>query len=119
MPRRKKGQPIDGWLVIDKPKGMGSTDVVSKARWACQARKAGHAGTLDPLATGVLAIAFGEATKTVPYVQDGLKTYRFTVRWGSARPSSPPSRSAVRAPMIWRERARRRNSNPGRSGSRA
>lgn len=85
MPRRRKGRPIDGWLVIDKPAGMGSTDVVSKARWACQAQKAGHAGTLDPLATGVLAIAFGEATKTVPYAMDGLKTYRFTVRWGEAR----------------------------------
>ncbi|MEL6979935.1 MAG: tRNA pseudouridine(55) synthase TruB [Pseudomonadota bacterium] len=84
MPRRRKGRRIDGWLVVDKPKGVGSTDVVSKARWALQAQKAGHAGTLDPLATGVLAIAFGEATKTVPYAQEGAKTYRFTVRWGSA-----------------------------------
>ncbi|MEM9724804.1 MAG: tRNA pseudouridine(55) synthase TruB [Pseudomonadota bacterium] len=87
MPRRKKGRAIDGWLVIDKPAGMGSTEVVSKARWALQARKAGHAGTLDPLATGVLAVAFGEATKTVPYAQDGLKTYHFTVKWGEARDS--------------------------------
>ena len=85
MPRRKKGRPIDGWLVIDKPSGMGSTNVVSKARWALQAQKAGHAGTLDPLATGVLAIAFGEATKTVQYAMDGRKTYRFTIRWGEAR----------------------------------
>ena len=84
MPRRKKGRPIDGWLVIDKPQGVGSTDVVSKARWALQAQKAGHSGTLDPLATGVLAIAFGEATKTIPYAQEGAKTYRFTVRWGAA-----------------------------------
>lgn len=85
MARRKKGRPIDGWLVIDKPSGVGSTDVVSKARWALQAQKAGHAGTLDPLATGVLAVAFGEATKTVQYAMDGAKTYRFTVRWGEAR----------------------------------
>lgn len=84
MARRKRGNPIDGWLVIDKPVGVGSTDMVSKARWALQAQKAGHAGTLDPLASGVLAIAFGEATKTVPYVQDSPKHYRFTVRWGGA-----------------------------------
>lgn len=82
MARRKKGLPIDGWLVIDKPEGVGSTAVVSKARWALRAQKAGHSGTLDPLATGVLAVAFGEATKTVPYAQDGEKRYRFTVQWG-------------------------------------
>ena len=84
MARRKKGAPVHGWLVIDKPSGVGSTKVVSKARWALNARKAGHAGTLDPLATGVLAIAFGEATKTVPFVTDADKGYRFTVRWGVA-----------------------------------
>lgn len=82
MSRRRKGRPVDGWLIIDKPLNVGSTEVVSKARWALQARKAGHAGTLDPLATGVLAVAFGEATKTVPFVTDALKGYRFTVRWG-------------------------------------
>lgn len=82
MARRKKGRPVSGWLVIDKPLHLGSTEVVSKARWALQAQKAGHAGTLDPLATGVLAIAFGEATKTVPYASDGLKGYRFTIRLG-------------------------------------
>jgi tRNA pseudouridine55 synthase len=80
--RRKKGRAVDGWLVIDKPWDVGSTEVVSKARWALNARKAGHAGTLDPLATGVLAIAFGEATKTVPFVTDALKGYRFTIRLG-------------------------------------
>lgn len=82
MGRRKKGRDVHGWLIIDKPLNVGSTEVVSKARWALQAKKAGHAGTLDPLATGVLAVAFGEATKTVPFVTDGLKGYRFTVRLG-------------------------------------
>lgn len=85
MGRRKKGRPIHGWLVLDKPYDMGSTEAVSKLRWLFDAQKAGHAGTLDPLATGLLPIAFGEATKTVPYVQDGLKTYRFTARWGEQR----------------------------------
>lgn len=87
MGRRKRGRVIDGWLLIDKPAGMGSTDVVSAARRALDARKAGHAGTLDPGATGLLAIAFGEATKTVPFAMDGRKTYRFTVRWGQATDS--------------------------------
>lgn len=87
MARRKRGRIIDGWLIIDKPTGMGSTDVVTAARRAFDARKAGHAGTLDPMATGLLAIAFGEATKTVPFAMDALKTYRFTVRWGVATES--------------------------------
>ncbi|MFT4792969.1 MAG: tRNA pseudouridine55 synthase [Paracoccaceae bacterium] len=82
MARRKKGRPISGWLVVDKPLNVGSTSVVAKVRWVFQAQKAGHAGTLDPLATGILAIALGEATKTVPYVTDALKAYRFTVCWG-------------------------------------
>ena len=84
MGRRKKGDPVHGWLVVDKPEGVTSTQVVGRARWAFNAQKAGHAGTLDPLATGLLAVAFGEATKTVPYAQDGLKTYRFVARWGEA-----------------------------------
>ena len=84
MARRRRGRPVDGWLIIDKPVGVTSTQVVAKVRWAAQAQKAGHAGTLDPLATGVLAVALGEATKTVPYVADSLKAYRFTVRWGQA-----------------------------------
>ncbi|KQZ94007.1 tRNA pseudouridine synthase B [Mesorhizobium sp. Root157] len=79
---KKKGRPISGWVVLDKPVGMGSTDAVSKVKWLFQAEKAGHAGTLDPLASGMLPIALGEATKTVPYVQDGAKIYRFTVAWG-------------------------------------
>ncbi|MEM9139658.1 MAG: tRNA pseudouridine(55) synthase TruB [Pseudomonadota bacterium] len=82
MARKKRGQPIHGWLVIDKPLGATSTAVVNKVRWALNAQKAGHAGTLDPLATGVLAVALGEATKTVPIAQEGDKTYRFTMRLG-------------------------------------
>ncbi len=82
MARKKKGRPVSGWLVLDKPFELGSTQAVGKVRWLFQAQKAGHAGTLDPLATGVLPIALGEATKTVPYVTDGEKSYRFTVRWG-------------------------------------
>ncbi len=70
---RKKGRDINGWLIVDKPAGVNSTAVVAKVRWALDAKKAGHAGTLDPDATGVLAIALGEATKTVPIVTDALK----------------------------------------------
>lgn len=81
---RRKGRDISGWLVIDKPAGLTSNAVVNKVRWAFDAKKAGHAGTLDPDATGVLAIALGEATKTVPFVTDALKAYRFTVRLGQA-----------------------------------
>jgi tRNA pseudouridine55 synthase len=84
MARRKKGRAIHGWLVLDKPAGMTSTQAVGAVRRLFDARKAGHAGTLDPLATGVLPIALGEATKTVPYAVDGAKHYRFTVRWGTA-----------------------------------
>ena len=86
MRRRKpRGRSLDGWLIIDKPAGMTSTDVVNKVRRAFDAQKAGHGGTLDPLATGLLPIAFGAATKTVPYVMDGTKLYRFTLRFGEAR----------------------------------
>ncbi|QUJ76507.1 tRNA pseudouridine(55) synthase TruB [Sulfitobacter albidus] len=84
MARKRKGRDISGWVVIDKPAGITSTAVVNKLRWAFEAKKAGHAGTLDPEATGVLAIAFGEATKTVPYITDALKAYEFTVRLGQA-----------------------------------
>ena len=82
---KKKGRPVSGWVVLDKPVGMGSTEAVSKVKWLFQAEKAGHAGTLDPLASGMLPIALGEATKTVPYVMDGAKVYRFTVAWGEER----------------------------------
>jgi tRNA pseudouridine55 synthase len=84
MARHKKGRAVHGWLVLDKPAGMTSTQAVGAVRRLYDARKAGHAGTLDPLATGVLPIAFGEATKTMPYAVDGTKHYRFTVRWGAA-----------------------------------
>ena len=83
MARRKKGRAVDGWLIVDKPAGIGSTQVVGRLRRALDARKAGHAGTLDPDATGLLAVAFGEATKTVPFAQEGLKTYDFAVRFGA------------------------------------
>ncbi len=84
MARRKKGQLIDGWLVLDKPVGITSTAALSRCRRAFDAQKAGHGGTLDPLASGILPIAFGEATKTVSFVMDGRKAYRFSVRWGEA-----------------------------------
>ena len=85
MGRRRSGQPVHGWLVLDKPIGLSSTVAVSRVRRLFNAQKAGHAGTLDPLATGVLAVALGEATKTVPYAMDGEKLYRFTAQWGEAR----------------------------------
>ena len=106
---KKKGRPVSGWLVLDKPVGMGSTEAVSKIKWLFQAEKAGHAGTLDPLASGMLPIALGEATKTVPYVMDGTKVYRFTVAWGEERSTDDlegpvtktsdkrPDESAIRA----------------------
>lgn len=84
MARKRKGRDISGWLVVDKPAGITSTAMVNKVRWAFDAKKAGHAGTLDPEATGVLAVALGEATKTVPYVTDAMKAYVFTVRLGRA-----------------------------------
>jgi tRNA pseudouridine55 synthase len=73
---------VDGWVVLDKPVGMTSTQAVSRLKRIFNGKKAGHAGTLDPLASGILPVAFGEATKTVPFVQDGEKAYLFTVRWG-------------------------------------
>ena len=85
MPPRPRGRPLSGWLVLDKPPGLNSTAAVNRVRRAFDAQKAGHGGTLDPLATGVLPIAFGAATKTVPYVMDGTKLYRFTLRLGESR----------------------------------
>jgi tRNA pseudouridine55 synthase len=85
LSRRKKGNPVHGWVILDKPIGMTSTQAVGAVRRIFDAQKAGHAGTLDPLATGILAIALGEATKTVPFVQDSMKRYRFTAQWGQAR----------------------------------
>lgn len=83
--RSRKGRPISGWLVIDKDEGVTSTWVVGAVKRLTQAQKAGHGGTLDPLATGILPIAMGEATKTVPYVMDSTKAYRFTLRFGESR----------------------------------
>ena len=83
MSRRRRGRPVHGWLIIDKPGGMTSTAVVNKVKWLLDARKTGHGGTLDPMATGMLPIAFGEATKTVSHVMDGSKSYCFTLRWGA------------------------------------
>ena len=83
--RKPRGRPLDGWLIIDKPQGLTSTDVVNRLKRWFDAQTCGHGGTLDPLATGVLPIAFGAATKTVPYVMDGTKLYRFTLKLGEAR----------------------------------
>ena len=107
--RRRKGLPINGWINIDKPVGPTSTQVIGRVRRLTGAARVGHAGTLDPLASGVLPIALGEATKTVPYIQDAKKIYRFTVRWGEAtttddregeviaRSASRPSSGAIAA----------------------
>ncbi|WP_045834619.1 tRNA pseudouridine(55) synthase TruB [Hyphomicrobium sp. 99] len=83
MARRKKGNAVHGWLILDKPINMTSTQAVAAVRRAFNAQKAGHSGTLDPLATGILPIALGEGTKTVSFAVDGEKAYRFTVRWGA------------------------------------
>ncbi|HYC05918.1 MAG TPA: tRNA pseudouridine(55) synthase TruB [Azospirillaceae bacterium] len=84
MARKRKGIPLHGWLVLDKPPGVTSTQAMAKARWLLKAEKAGHGGTLDPIATGILPIAFGEATKTVAYAMECGKTYRFTLRFGQS-----------------------------------
>lgn len=109
MARRRSGRPIHGWVIVDKPSGVTSTATVGAVRSLAGAAKAGHGGTLDPLATGVLPIALGEATKTIPYVVEGRKAYRFTVRWGEQRDtddaegkvvatsSSRPSEEAIKA----------------------
>ena len=83
MARKRKGNPVHGWVIVDKAPDMGSTPAVGKVRYLFKAQKAGHGGTLDPFATGLLPIALGEATKTVNYVMDGAKTYRFTLKWGA------------------------------------
>ncbi|WJR68645.1 tRNA pseudouridine(55) synthase TruB [Neorhizobium sp. CSC1952] len=84
-PKKPKGRLVSGWLILDKPVDFGSTEAVSKIKWLFNAQKAGHAGTLDPLASGMLPIALGDATKTVPYVMDGRKIYEFAVTWGEER----------------------------------
>lgn len=95
QPKRKKNN-VHGWLVLDKPQGLTSTRAVGACKHAFQAKKAGHAGTLDPLATGILPIAFGEATKTVPFVMDGAKSYRFTIRWGAETETDDSEGAVVR-----------------------
>ncbi len=109
MARRKKGLPVNGWICLDKPYGLGSTPAVSKVRWVYEAQKAGHAGTLDPLASGVLPIALGEATKTVSFMTDAEKDYSFTVAFGvstatldaegeiTGRSEARPTREALEA----------------------
>jgi len=95
MGRTKKGRAISGWLIVDKPAGINSTAVVNKVKWAFSAQKAGHAGTLDPDATGVLAVALGEATKTIPFITDALKCYHFRVTFGSATDTDDASGRVV------------------------
>ena len=111
MGRRKKGLVVNGWVCLDKSFELGSTDAVSKVRRLFDAQKAGHAGTLDPLASGILPIALGEATKTVPFMMEAEKVYRFTINWGVstdsvdregeiiARSDVRPSVEAVRAAL--------------------
>ena len=94
-PRKPKGRPVSGWLILDKPEDFGSTEAVAKIKWLFKAQKAGHAGTLDPLASGMLPIALGDATKTVPYVMDGRKIYEFTVTWGEERSTDDLEGEAV------------------------
>ncbi|THK34835.1 tRNA pseudouridine(55) synthase TruB [Ensifer sp. MPMI2T] len=96
-PRKPKGRPISGWLILDKPLDFGSTEAVSKIKWLFKAQKAGHAGTLDPLASGMLPIALGDATKTVPYVMDGRKIYEFTVAWGEERTTDDLEGEVIRS----------------------
>lgn len=95
MGRIKKGRAVTGWLVVDKPAGVTSTAVVNKVKWALSAQKAGHAGTLDPDATGVLAVALGEATKTIPFITDALKCYRFRVTFGAQTDTDDASGTVI------------------------
>ncbi|PWB91979.1 tRNA pseudouridine(55) synthase TruB [Methylocystis sp. MitZ-2018] len=96
---------VDGWLALDKPVGLTSTQAVSRLKRIYNAQKAGHAGTLDPLASGILPVAFGEATKTVPFVQDGEKAYRFTVHWGVETDTDDADGRGVRESALRPERA--------------
>jgi len=84
MARKRRGEAVDGWVVIDKPLGVSAAQAVNRVRYTLNAAKAGHAGTLDPLATGILPVALGEATKTITYLVEAVKGYRFTTRWGQA-----------------------------------
>src|SRR5579872_6452197 len=95
MASKRRGRRVDGWIVLDKPAGLSSTAAVARVRRLMDAAKAGHGGTLDPLASGLLPIALGEATKTVPFVVDGRKIYVFTVRWGEERDTDDAEGRAV------------------------
>lgn len=114
---RKPKRDVSGWLILDKPLGMTSTQAVGKIRWLFDARKAGHAGTLDPLATGILPIALGEATKTVPVVQDGGKIYRFTVAWGTATTTDDQEGDVVASSDHRPDEAELRAALPGFTGT--
>ena len=103
--KKSKKRPISGWVVLNKPYDFTSTQAVGKVRWLFSAAKAGHAGTLDPLATGILPIALGEATKAVPQVQDGTKVYRFAIKWGSATTTDDAEGSVIATSDIRPERA--------------
>ncbi len=105
MSRRAKGRPVNGWIVLDKPERLGSTTAVAIVKRLFGAQKAGHAGTLDPLASGMLPIALGEATKTVPFAVEGTKTYRFTVRWGEETPSDDAETAPARVSEVRPSRA--------------
>lgn len=104
--RRKRGRALDGWLIVDKPAGITSTDVVNRVRRGFDAQKAGHGGTLDPLATGLLPVAFGAATKTVPYIMDGTKLYHFTLRFGEARDTDDSDGAVIEASDVRPDAAR-------------
>jgi tRNA pseudouridine55 synthase len=105
MARRRRGRPVHGWFALDKPAGITATAATGAVRRIFDAEKAGHAGTLDPLATGVLPIALGEATKTVPYVVDGRKLYRFEIRWGEARDTDDAEGAVIAESAIRPEEA--------------
>ena len=96
MARRRRGNPVNGWVILDKPSGITSTHAVNVVRRVFDAAKAGHSGTLDPLATGVLPIALGEATKTIPYAMDANKDYRFEVQWGEERDTDDCEGAVIR-----------------------
>ncbi|MFT3974010.1 MAG: tRNA pseudouridine(55) synthase TruB [Amaricoccus sp.] len=105
MARKRRGRPVHGWLILDKPAGVTSAHAVARAKRTLDAEKAGHAGTLDPAATGLLALAFGEATKTVPFIADASKAYRFTVRWGAATTTDDAEGEAIATSPLRPERA--------------
>lgn len=100
MGRRRKGEAVHGWVVVDKPVGMTSTTAVATVRRVFDAQKAGHAGTLDPLASGVLAVALGEATKTVPFAMQAEKTYSFVARWGEGRDSDDAEGNVIETSAV-------------------